>query len=139
MNLQTAGYYSSLVSRCLNAPTVLLTQWLGARAKFLVHDIMMWRFFLMNANHLPETVFFLHVARLKVCCLTVIEDTDRKGEFTRILCFLFMEKEKLQNFIKENWLQWLWPSFLHDRAFVLLWNTTKDSKVCKEFSGSLFT
>ena len=42
-----------------------------------------------------ESVFFLHVARLKVCCLTVIEDTDRKEEFKRILRFLFLEKEKL--------------------------------------------
>ena len=68
----------------------------------------------------------------------IIEDIDRKGEFERILCFLFVEKEKL-NFSKENWLQWLWRSFLHDRVLVLFWNTTKDNKVCKEFSGSLFT
>ena len=74
------------------------------------------------------------VARLNLYCLTVIG----RGEFKRILSFLFVETEKL-NFSKENWLQWLRPSFLHDRAVVLLWNTTKDSKVCKEISGSLFT
>ena len=54
----------------------------------------------MNANHLPQRVF-LHTARLKVYCLTVIEDTDRKGEFKRILSFFFVAKEKL-NFSKEN-------------------------------------
>ena len=34
------GSVSSL--GCLNASTVLPTQWLGARAKFLVHDVMMF-------------------------------------------------------------------------------------------------
>ena len=49
----------------------------------------------------PIESCFFGVARLKVYCLTVIEDKDRKGEFKRILCFLFVEKEKL-NFSREN-------------------------------------
>ena len=40
--------------------------------------------------------FFSSCGKIKlVCCLTVTEDTDRKGEFKRILRFLFVEKEKL--------------------------------------------
>ena len=45
-----------------------------------------------------ETVeSFFCIARLKLYCLTVIG----RGEFKRILSFLFVEKEKL-NFSKEN-------------------------------------
>ena len=58
---------------------------------------------IFSREYKPSTTecFFFLEARLKVYCLTIIEDTDRNGKFKRILSFPLVEKEKL-NFSKKN-------------------------------------
>ena len=65
----------------------------------------------------------------------LLEDTDRKGKFKRILSFLFVEKEKLSaRKIDFNDLDQV---STRQSAYPVL-KCNQDSEVCKEFSGKLF-